>query len=206
VAKKIKNREPDLPKGFDPFVPLESPPGPFQRGMRLLSDDLIEMLLSRLCDNFTVYMSEIIREALKSKPEMLRSKETITVELALSFNSITELQEFIVDRKVNELAYLGFRKLAEWLSSRLGLPNLDVLPSFAAISHLIEIRNCIVHNRGRASNKYLGSSVASKYLSDGEKITLSVDEIYVAVRATSDAVAFLDGEIAPKFSIERKNL
>jgi len=204
VAKKLLDGHEDIPKGFNPFEPIDSTRGPFQSQLIKFSGDITEMVMARLSDNFTTYTSDIIRECLKAKPDALRSKESITVEQVLSFESIEELQEFVVDRKVNELSYLGFSKLAEWISNRFGISDLQKLPSHQAIALLIEIRNCVVHNRGCASRKYIENSAHTEKIKLGEKLCITMDDITLAALATSEVVTYLDEELSVKFSLKRE--
>jgi hypothetical protein len=161
-----------------------------------------EMLLVRLADNFTSYLSEIIRECLRARPEALRSKETITVELALQCGSVDELRTLLAERKVDELAYLGFPKLCEWVDERLGVPELLRLPARPMLIKMLELRNCVVHNRGRLSPRYARSALTEKgTIAVGGEVEIGVETLFLAARATAECVQMLDNLLREKFSL-----
>ena len=70
------------------------------------------MFLTRIVDNFQVYLTEIIRMVLRKRPEILSGrKQEISLGYILDFNSIESLTQDIIEAKVNSLSYDGFVKL-----------------------------------------------------------------------------------------------
>jgi hypothetical protein len=203
VSRKIIGGEQsEIPIGFDPFKPISPAPGLFQRKLGYVSQPLMQMIIGRIVDNFTTYLVEILRECLKAKPQILRSKENLTYDAILQHKTMEELQTFLVERKVDELAYLGFGKLADWVDEKLGVPDLKSFPARGALVQVLETRNCIVHNRSRVGPKFL-RALGREDLTFliGSDINVSVELIYLANRSTAECVSILDGLLAKKFSL-----
>lgn len=206
VAAKIVRSEGPFPKNFDPMEPLPGSQGLFHARLGTLSEPVQEMVLCRLVDNFTSYLSEVIRECLRARPEILKSKETLTVESLLQFGSLEELQNWLVDRKVDELAYAGFGNLSEWLEKRLGVADFNAIPARSMLVETLELRNCIVHNRSRASAKYVRAVSERSELTPGSPIKVDVDSLFLTARATADCVQFLDGKLSAKFGLPAREI
>ena len=173
----------------------------FSKSFAQVYRTLYSMTFARLVDNMSSYISSVIRECLKSKPELLKSKETITFEFALGCGTIEELREIIMDRKVDELAYLGFDKLSEWIADRLGISNFDKLPFYQNLIECIEIRNSIVHNHTRVSHKYMKRFQGMADIQLNETIEVEVEMVYGLSRASSEYVRELDKALSSKFSL-----
>jgi hypothetical protein len=176
------------------------PAGPFTTKLNAVSRVVFEMALVRVVDNMTTYFSEVIRECLLARPELLRSKEVVTFEVALGCESMDELRALLVDRKVDELAYAGFPKLSEWMSDRLGVKGLENLPARGAVLEVLELRNCIVHNRSRVSPKFLRVTGSTEH-EVGQRLEVNVDHLYLAGVATGTCVKHVNDQLADKFGI-----
>lgn len=191
-----------LSKGMTPADLAGKKPGARTLALRRRSQALMEMILSRIVDNFTTYLSEIVREALVAKPEMLRSAQQIRIDYALGFPTMDELREDLIDRKVLELSYLGFAELAAWCSSRMGV---DLIPSGMSEDQLIELietRNVIAHNRSRIGPKYLKLVTQTRF-KRGDIRTLDPDYLFAADTVLESVFIWLDQEVAAKFGLSR---
>jgi len=143
-------------KDSDPVVLARTDPGPITTELRKHSQQFMEMFLARSVDNF--------RAVLRRKPEILtNSQPSISVETLLSFSSKEEIVHYIIERRVNSLAYQGFKELQDWCTAR-GIPI--VLPTGEQRREMPEIiatRNIIVHNRGLVDEKYLNASAGASF-------------------------------------------
>lgn len=172
-----------------------------------VSPVVLQMVIVRTADNFTSYLSDIIRECIQAQPNLLRSKETLTYEEILNHSTLEELKESLVDRKMSSLGYSGFQSLSDWFDNRLGISDLRENIAWAAINELVEARNCIVHNACCASAKYLraiGREV--NRLTLGRPIEIDLEFAFIAYCATSECVTALDNVIAKKFQLNRSPL
>lgn len=213
VARKISDVFNDdlkgaehLPKDYNPFVRLDSSPGQFQRRLLQLDHVLEEMVLVRVVDNFMSYLSNIIRECLKSRREIMRSNETVSYLEIFQAQTLDELHEALVERKVDALGYLGFLALAQWIDDRLGISLLQDFPAKMTLLEFIEIRNCIVHNRGLRSEKMAKALRVDQFAEFvGTKIELDLECNFMAAQAAAECVSLLDEVVATKFHIERRD-
>ncbi|WP_147079035.1 hypothetical protein [Methylobacterium haplocladii] len=205
VAKSIQGHlsDPAIPikKNEDPFRVNPEATNLFGKELRKVSAPLLEMVFSRLVDNLSSYLSSVTRECLVSKHEILRSKETITFELALNCDSMEELRELIVDRKIDELAYLGFGKLSDWISERLGIDSPRRLPFYNHLVESVEIRNCIIHNGSRIGHKYLRTMPSALQVQLNDHIDVDIDMIYCFSRAAAEYVCCLEAGLIEKFAL-----
>ncbi|HYX71777.1 MAG TPA: hypothetical protein VE732_03330 [Nitrososphaera sp.] len=189
-----------LPENSTPSELAKTNPGPSTRFLRRNSQALLEMTLCRIVDNFETYLSEVIRESLHSRPEMLRSKEQIRVDYALQFGSVEELTADIIDRKVSDLGYLGFNNLDAWCNEKMGINVLIDEGQRDSIVEIIETRNAIVHNRGIVGAKYL-KNVNNPPFKKGDARELEVDYLFNAFSNLCSCVKSFDERVAVKFSI-----
>jgi hypothetical protein len=180
-----------------------NPPGPATGFLRRNGQTLLEMTFCRLVENFEVYLSDILREALKAKPEMLRSSEEVRLDYVLGFETMADMLEDLVDRKIADLSYLGLQKLSDWVHKKMSVPLIEDGPVWDDIAEAIEARNAIVHARGRIGQKYLHNVRNARFQKDEVRI-LEPDEIFHCAGAFGQVVSRFDGAIATKYGLERR--
>jgi hypothetical protein len=106
-----------------------------------------QMTLCRYVDNFLCYLKDVLVEVMNKQPNILRSSETEKLEDILSFDSMEELREYIVEKKLKALFYKNFDEINKFFTARLGI---DILGENASnLNLLIKQRNAIVHNRAK---------------------------------------------------------
>ena len=170
------------------------------RLLREHSQILLEMMVCRIVDGFATYMSGILREVLHSRPELLRSRDQIRVDHALSFSTMEELCADLVDRKVLDLSYRGFAALEDWCNSHLSIGITSRSEERDAILEVIETRNCVVHNRGIVGAKYI-HAVGEDEFSQGDSRQLGVDYLFDSCRVLFRVVRELDRRLVGKFGL-----
>jgi hypothetical protein len=109
---------------------------------------LLETVLTRAVDNYLGYVSELLALAFLTKPEMLRSDETVPVRLVLEHDTMGDLIEDLAERRVERLAYQSLRDLSQYLRERVGFDLFGSDEHFEGAARLVELRNLVVHNRG----------------------------------------------------------
>ena len=165
---------------IDPTMLARQSPGPRTRHLRKYGQELVESFLTRLVDSFQVYLSDILREVLVKRPEILRSREpTVSLDYLLQFAEMEDLLQDVVDSKVSGLSYKGFDELEEWYS-RKGIP-FEVGPDRPQVVELIATRNAIVHNRGRVDARYVRAVPTSPF-KVGDLRTLEVEYLLNALQ------------------------
>src|SRR6266511_3891545 len=72
---------------------------------------VLQMAVQRSVDNYLTYLSELLALLFRTRPETLRSSETVPLEEVLRHMSMDELIAALAERRVERLAYLGMADL-----------------------------------------------------------------------------------------------
>jgi hypothetical protein len=190
---------PDL--DITPEQLMKTDPSPKIKLLRRMRQELLELFLASAVDNFETYIVSIVREILRKKPEILRTREqNLTIEYVLQFTSIQELTNEIIEGKINSLSYEGFSALQAWCRKKQ-IP-LAVRENIREnVVELIATRNTIIHNRGRIDDKYLRTVKNSK-TRKGEKREIAVGEYFEAEEMLGSIVIATDHAAAAKYGLE----
>jgi hypothetical protein len=164
-------------------------------------------LLTNTADNLLCYISEILQEVVKQRPEILKSSERVTTEEVLQFTRFEDLIAFIADRKINDLAYGGLRGMSAFLSDRLGVEIFENDEQRLLVTLLVELRNIHTHNRGVISQLFLNrvgiAEFGGSHLERGQFFHVDLDLFSQLAQAAVDVVARLDSLLALKFALTR---
>jgi len=166
-----------------------------------------QLVFQRLIDNFLSYISDLLRLIFATRPEALRSSETVRLEEILRYETMDELMRFLVERRVERLAYLSVRDLASDLSSLLGVKLFEEAEELQKTVELVAIRNLVAHNRGVVNARFL-RLVPTYRKSEGEEIWLDADDYFEAtefldnVARRIDEVAIAHFHLAPGERVE----
>lgn len=185
----------------NPTELMEKKPGLRVQKLRRHSQEFIEMIFSRLIDNFQIYLVDIIREILQVKPEILiNNQPTISISQVLKANSIDVLIQEVIESKVGALANKGFGHIEEWCISN-GIPVTVINDLKLDIVEFIAIRNIIVHNRCIVDEKYR-KAVPNTEFKVGELRRLNVDVLYHAINTLGDIVSKTDFNSVNKYNLD----
>lgn len=204
IAEAVLDRSanpgnPDFDKS--PEELLKTDPGPRIKQLRRMRQELLELFLANAIDNFETYVVSIVREILKKKPQILRTREqTLTIEYVMQFPSIPELMNELIEGKVNSLSYEGFIALQKWCMKKQ-IPLAVPEGAQEIVVELIATRNAIVHNRGRVDDKYLRAIKNSNFKKD-EKRTITVDNYLEAEPMLGSIVIATDDAAVAKYGLE----
>lgn len=161
---------------------------------------LIEIVICRVVDNFLSFLSDLLSCIYKARPEMLRSSEQERVDFVLQFETMDKLRRALAEKRVERLAYLGLRDLAEHLKSQMQLSLFISQDELEQAAILVEYRNLFVHNRGVVSAV---SGRRFKKLRDavGKRIVLSSSDVRNLRKFLENAVIDLDLRATEKFGL-----
>jgi hypothetical protein len=198
VAQQALNgNDPDVK---DPNELLDTAPGDRTKILRENAQTLLQMFFVRLIDNFQNYLVDVIREILRSKPTMLRTRQqTITLDELLGYERIQDLVHDVIERKVNSLSYEGFAALQEWCTERGIKINVPASKKETVIE-MIATRNIIAHNRGFIDERY-ARAVAIPKSEIGSQRLLKVDYFFSAHWLLNDIVFKTDAAVSSKFGL-----
>lgn len=116
----------------------------------------IEVWIVRNVDSLQYYLSQILFRVYTERPDTLKTSENkVEIREVLEAGSMEEFINNCAEQKISVLAYKGLPKLIEYLNKNLKIDFDTTLPDFQAVCEVIEIRNIIVHNRGRISKIFL---------------------------------------------------
>lgn len=161
---------------------------------------LRETVFTRSVDSFLSYLADLLATVFKTRPEALRSSETVEVAYVLAHDSIDAFIETLAEDRVEALSQAGFAKLRDHFVKQLKFdPFADVEPD--EVARAITYRNVYVHNRGIVNRTFL------KRVSDPDRFTLGE---YLALRPEEimtphldRAVVSIDARAATKWGVER---
>ena len=155
---------------------------------------------------FQRYFSSIVQAAALKQLFLLASAQQVRVDDVLRFSRHRDLVSFIVDRKVNELAYGGLVDLEKFFNDRLGVRMFESGGERELLRLFIEARNINVHNGGVVNDIFLSrvGSVDSFQYVRGKRFHIDFDSL-VALTVNAMKVAMhIDAAVAVKFRIRGK--
>jgi hypothetical protein len=185
------------------FAELDSKMGPFAKERLAKHEDLIAQIsLSRAVDGFLTYLSELLALIFLTKPEMLKSKETVTIEEVLQYETMDSLVKHIAEKKIHDLSYKGMRELAAYLSKEFGFALFEEDKDQKETVRLVELRNIIAHNRAVANSLFL-SRLPDFPAKPGENIAFEFTGVIENVLFLMRVVADIDDRASGKFGLPR---
>ena len=163
---------------------------------------ILELMTCRHIDNYLSYVSHILADIFRAKPETLRSNEQVRLDFVLAHESMPELVADIAERQVNKLSYQGMAELASYLKERIGLEAFRDESNMATVVSAIEKRNLIVHARGIVNKVYLKKVPAENY-QVGTLLPLDPDMGKEIVEAMHESVRVIDAQAIQKFRVPK---
>lgn len=108
----------------------------------------LEVKLSRHVDNYLTYLSELLSLIFVTRPETLRSSETVTLQEVLSHERMEDFISRAAEQRVEALSYKGMVTLNKYMSDKLAFPLFEESEKLETAARIVDTRNLIVHNRG----------------------------------------------------------
>jgi hypothetical protein len=158
------------------------------------------VVYQRAFDDFLTYVAELLHLVYASRPEALKSSETVRLDEILQFPTMPELLTFLTERRVERLAYQSIADLASDLEKTLGLCLFD---TDAERTHAVTIaatRNLITHNGGVVNARYL-RQVPSATEKLGELIWVKAETLFGAGAFLRTVAARADGRAIEHFGL-----
>jgi hypothetical protein len=164
-----------------------------------------EVVLTRVVDNFLCFITDLLALIYKAKPEMLKSSEQERLDFVFQYSDMDELRTAIAEKRVERLAYLGLRELAEYIKSHMAFDLFPVPADLGKASLIVEFRNVIVHNRGRIS---AASVRRFPFLKPeiGRRVDLPYDQLRESRQFLENAVLDIDMRATGKFFLKAEPL
>jgi hypothetical protein len=163
---------------------------------------ILELLITRATNNFLTYISELLTQIHRTRPETLRSSETIKFEDVLKHSTMDQLIYALVEKRVESLAYKGMEELNKDLNAKMGLSLFPDHDDLRRAIQIIELRNVITHNRGLVSQKYKRRTDTNQKL--GSKVKLHYRSIFSDVSFLRKNALDIDREANRKFEMPNR--
>jgi hypothetical protein len=135
---------------------------------------LQELLFTRLISALEIFLIDSIREIGEIMPENFKSKEQIsyTREQVLSFSTIEELQNSLIDKDCRQLSSGGFQEITKFYRNKLRIDYSSLHPGITKLQEYHDRRHLLIHRLGQVDDSY-----RHRYNSTAKK--LSVDFYYL---------------------------
>lgn len=150
-----------------------------ERALELIPSSYIVSLVAM----FDIFIAGLVRCVYSINPKLLKDSDRMFTFLELEeFDSISSVQQVIIDEKIDALLRDSHIKQFDWLAKAFGINTLQKFEEWGDFIELTERRNLFVHSNGIVSKQYL--KICSKYsaldvnIKEGDK--LSVDDDYFA--------------------------
>jgi hypothetical protein len=190
-------------EGEPPKPPRASAVSRVKSYSRLLSRNMV----TDMVNNFLCYLSEILQEVVRKRPEVLRSKETLTTHEVLQFGRINDLVAYIADKKVSDLSYGSLGGLREFMTDRLGVEMFQSDHEHMLLTVFIELRNIHTHNRGVVNELFLKRVHTNTYATfefvKGRPYHVDFDRFVSLSRNAIEVAIHIDTALANKFKLKR---
>lgn len=161
---------------------------------------LVELMLCRAVDNYLTYLAELMALIFRTKPETLKSGETIRLDEILNHESMAVLIDVLAERKVDRLSYQGMRQLSNYYSEHFGCILFETSSQLESAVRIVEMRNITVHNRGIVNSTFL-SRVPSATEKLGDRISLPGALIIDYMEILAKSALTLDARARKKFKL-----
>ena len=104
---------------------------------------------------FEYYICDIIKYIYSKKIYLLKTgKKELDYETILSFNTMEELNEHIIEKERETIGYKSYEDIKKYFMNRFKI-DFTKLKNENSINPIFVTRNIIVHNRGVVNEKFL---------------------------------------------------
>lgn len=163
-------------------------------------------LTVNIVDAFLWFVSAIIQGAMRKRPEMVRSSESVKIDDIFEFSNKRELIDYLIDRKVNSLSYGGMKKVEKFINESMGVAIFPDDEARELMQIFVEVRNIHIHNRGIVNRVFLGrvpQHIKFQFV-EGKRAHMDFDMLVDLTRVCVGSAIDLDTKICEKFGIKRK--
>lgn len=165
-------------------------------------------LVTTTTDLVLWYFSSIIQEAIKRRPDILKSGEQITYEEVLALPTRSAIVNYLIDKKINSLSYGGIRQMERYIKERLGNELFENDEERTLFSTFVELRNIYVHNRAIVNQLFISRIQSHQrfQFTLGKQYHVDYDEFATLANNAVKVASRLDQAIAQKFGVRAKRL
>ena len=148
-----------------------------------------------------IFVSSLLGQSFRHRPETLRSSNTEKLEVILGFDSMDSLIDHLAEKKVHDLAYAGLTKLNGVLLSEMGFELFPLEEDLKRAVLVVETRNIIVHNRAIVNDIYLKRTGAD-WIKKGDRDHVGLLCTVRCLRFLAAAAIDIDQRVATKYNLD----
>jgi hypothetical protein len=168
--------------------------------LQMSQEMMAQLIVCRSVDDFLTYLSDLLVLIFKTRPEMLKSQESVTVADVLEHHTMGDFIAAITERKVNALSYKGIHDLDLYLVKHFGFPICQNEAAIQQITTVVEVRNIITHNQGIV-NTLFSTRVPAYAEHVGKLLTMASSDTLKWMRFLKACAEDLDSRAEEKFSL-----
>lgn len=177
-------------------------PGPYKQALSTLRAPLLQMVFVRCVDSYLTYISQMLAEIFRVKPETLRSAEMVRLDFVLQHTTLGDLVSALAEREVERLSYQGMKELSGDLEKRVGFKLFEKAYDLARAIRIIEMRNLIVHNRAFINRRFLSRLPDGEFVL-GAKLVVDGDKMIEDLDFLAHSAQDIDARAAAQFNLEK---
>jgi len=158
-----------------------------------------QMAYTRMTDNALCYFKDILSEVVRKKPEILKSNDKESYEYILSFKSLDDLIQDLIEKKIKQLFYGSISDIKKFFKDRLGINLFENDTVEKNFHQFVQQRNLIVHNRGIISSEF---AKEFKQFTVGHTLHFKYNNLSSINTTISNLIADIDIKLRKKFNLE----
>ena len=190
----------ELFQGADPLATLENLTRSFSEDSLLFRRLWMELALQRAVNNFHCYLADLLLSVLLARPRILSPSQVLMADV-LEAGSVEEFAADVAARKISSLSYGGFAAMKDYIVKTLKIP-LDLEDSLQRQAvEAINVRNAIVHNRGRADSHFIRQASRTD-LATGDLVPINKNLLSGWLRGLETAAESIDRAFVEKYGID----
>lgn len=167
----------------------------------LLPRSLRETIFVRLVSALEVFLTDVVREIYAVRRDLLQTDSPVELSYRYlgSLQTTSELFTFLVNKDCRSLTSGGFKKVAQYFKTRLGI-DIAASPTFTTLKLIHERRHLLVHRLGYTDEEY-------RHTHGQHTHRVSIDEVFLleSIKAIRDfsvdvvarASSVIGGRVAP---------
>lgn len=200
IIKRLGEEDPTTEQAFTRYLSSIR----YQEIERYKFSHLIaEIHLSRTIDQFHVYVVDMLRAYFRQHPEELlpkvrRGKPRKVAGVGQAAPDDVDYYAMIqADKQLQD----GFTKIMEFLSTKINLKMRFTQELIKEVDGAINIRNIIIHNRGRVNERFL-NRINNDALSADTPLIFDQNQANYYTSNVLTAASFIDSAFIDKYGIE----
>lgn len=172
---------------------------------RTLAKSLFYTGITQLVSCYEMYVGTLAEEIYQYNPKLLAVVERqLTSAELIALGSYEDIVESLINRATSNLLTLAYPSMVQRFNREfhVGIHHAEAPATLFEVHHLIEQRNIIIHNGGRAShlyiermNAYKGEAILKKY----EDIPINFEKFFDYLYMLSALGDYIDKKVQAKW-------